>query len=120
MTQPVSLDAIVKFQDERIPDFVIDAVNGLLKEQTVNGFCRLTQDEIMEAVLKHPDFPEDQFPRDPEWDERYDHRRGGVFERKWLDFEKRFRDAGWRCDYYKGPYYDTTPAYFVFQAPKSK
>lgn len=104
MTNAITPEEAVNYQDGRIPDFVIDAVNSVIKAKIVGGRLTVKQDEIMEAVLAHPDCPTKD--------------RQEVFGNHWLDFEKIYRAAGWEIDYDKPAYNESYPALFTFVAPK--
>lgn len=85
----------------RIPAFVIDAVNGLLRKDGV----LLKQDDVIAAILA----------RAPAGTTRAE-----VFTEKWLDFEDVFRGAGWAVVYDKPGYNETYEPTFEFRPTKSR
>jgi hypothetical protein len=107
------------YQDTRIPEFVINAVNQVIKDKIVAGVCKVEQDTIVDAILASPDFPAIERPADSH--ENFDHRRQAIFDGHWMDFEKIYRLAGWEVEYFKPDMYETIQTrWFTFRAPKKK
>ena len=85
-----------------IPDFIIDAVNKLIKEKWDGKEAVIKQDEIMKIVSS--DDPDDPRPT-----------RKEIYDKCWLDFEQMYRKAGWDVDFEKPAYCETFDAYFTFK-----
>lgn len=84
---------------EDVPEFVIEAVNNLLKKKYRKGHSvTLKQDDIVDEVLRIEE----------------EINRSQLFEEGWLDFEPVFERSGWRVEYDKPGYCETYPATFTF------
>lgn len=97
MIKPITPDEVKHI----IPDFIIEAVNKLIKEKWNGSEAIIEQNEIMDIVSS-----------DSEWDDRPS--RMTVYNNKWLDIEDIYRDAGWNVEYDKPGYCETYNAYFKF------
>ena len=108
MVKPIKPSEVVK--EVNIPDFIIEAVNKLIKEKW-NGFeAKIYQDDILEIVAvrqKDPDAEDDGRPT-----------REEVFKNHWLDIEDLYRKQGWNVVYDKPAYCETYKAYFIFSKKK--
>ena len=93
-----------------IPDFIIEAVNGLIQQNWTGEQAKVTQNEILNIVSvreKDPDLDIDDKPT-----------RDEVFSHHWLDIEDLYRAKGWDVKYDQPAYYETYDAYFVFKPKK--
>lgn len=119
MIKPITPAEAVNHQDSRIPDFVIETVNELIKNKMVRGTCTFTQDDIINAICASKNLPD--IPRPTGTDVNYDHIRGAIFSNHWLDFEKMYRDAGWKVTYDKPHYSESIQTcWFTFIAPNKQ
>ena len=101
MVEPIGPNEVKLF----IPDFIIEAVNRLIKEKWVGHEAVILQDEIMDVVSS--DDPDDNKPS-----------RQEVFDRHWLDFEDLYREKGWDVEYDKPAYNEFYKAKFIFKPKK--
>jgi len=90
--------------EEQIPEFVIQAVNNLLKLKFMGGEAYIYQDDIMKEALK--------LCPDPEIT------RQDIFNNKWMDFEPLFENNGWSVRYDKPGYNESYRANFTFTKKK--
>lgn len=105
--KPISPDQALKAKQDSIPDWVIKIWNDMLSEKIdSSGSVRITQDEIINAIRKHPN-------------NYYD--RSYILELGWLDIEPLYRQAGWDVVYTRADYagFDST-SYFTFKKAKHK
>ena len=103
MIKPISPDEVKII----IPDFIIQAVNHLIKEKWDGDKSNIKQDEIIERVID---------PHNPNAPTRNE-----IFSKHWLDFEDIYRKAGWIVDYYKPSYGEESfAAYFIFKKQSNK
>jgi hypothetical protein len=87
-----------------IPDFVIEAVNNLLKSKYRGNYdIVLKQKEVMDAVIANS-------PQAITSEK--------VFAEKWLDFEYIYRNNGWGVIYDKPGYDENYDAFFKFSKKK--
>ena len=98
MIKPIRPEEIT----HNIPDFVIEAVNKLIKKNWNGREAIIKQDEIM-ALISSND-PNDDKPS-----------RREIYEHNWLDFENLYREAGWVVMYDKPGYNERYDAYFQFR-----
>lgn len=98
MVEPISPNDVKKV----IPDFVIEAVNQLIKEKWDGKMAIILQDDIMDIISS--DDPEDDKPS-----------RQKVFDKGWLDFENLYREKGWNVEYDKPGYNEFYKACFIFK-----
>lgn len=99
MIKPLSPDEADEAKAAAIPDFVIEAINGIL----ATGKRNFTQDEAILAIQKAYSIENGRKPP-----------RDRVFKEGWLDFEPIFRKAGWRVVYDKPGYCEDYAANFTF------
>ena len=97
MVNPIKPEEVV----HTIPDFIIEAVNNLIKENWDGKSAIIKQDDIMKVISS--DDPEDSRPS-----------RQKVFEHRWLDIEPIYRQVGWKVLYDKPDYNEDYDAYFKF------
>jgi hypothetical protein len=96
--RPISPDEVTTFKRESIPPEVFDAFNELIAEKFVAGRAVVTQDEVIERILKRISGST----------------RVHVFDGGWLDVEDIYRQAGWSVDYDKPAFNETFKANFTF------
>lgn len=102
---PMSPKDIENDLENIIPEFVITAVNNILKRKyrPNNTYVALKQNEIIKEIQSiNPDVS-----------------RAQIFDNKWFDFESLFEKAGWKVEYDKPGYNETYEAHFTF-TPKKK
>lgn len=89
----------------KVPDFVINAVNKLLKKKWYPGATNivLNQCDVIEAIKAD-----------------YNTTKREIYDKHWLDFEDDFRAAGWDVKYVRGEYWETFDPYFVFKPKENK
>ena len=107
MIQPIKPSEVVK--EVNIPDFIIEAVNKLIKEKWDGSEAKIYQDDILEIVAVYQKDPDANDGRPT---------REEVFKNHWLDFEDLYRKQGWKVVYDKPAYCETYKAYFVFSKKK--
>ena len=100
---PITPEQAEEQQLNSIPDFVIEAVNGLIvKKYRREAKCAvLRQDEIIEAI-QNVEFVE----------------RDVIIKNRWLDFEDLYRQAGWSVDYDTPGYNESYTPVFTFTKKK--
>jgi hypothetical protein len=98
--KPISPDEI----SPSIPDFVIEAVNDLLKEKYRRGSEEvvLTQDEVVTAILSAAVSGCTLLSRDT------------IFKKGWLNFEPLYQKNGWEVSYDKPGFNETYKATYTF------
>lgn len=96
-------EAHEKFCETQIPDFVIEVINDLISRESSqpNRSVDIKQNEIIEKIIKHPDFPKDTSRQD-------------IFDKYWLNFETIYEKAGWKVKYDKPGYNETYDAFYTF------
>lgn len=82
-----------------IPDFVIEAVNELLRKHYDGHGCTITLKEVEAAIEKAK-------PQEAVW------------QKNWLNFETLFRENGWSVDYDQPGYNETYAAHYRFSRRK--
>lgn len=108
MTKPIKPEDVIK-TGPKIPDFIIDSVNSLIRKKWDGHEAKIYQNEILDMVSireRDPEYPSD-LPT-----------RKEVFDNHWLDFEDLYRKQGWNVYYDKPGYCETYEAYFVFSKKK--
>jgi len=85
-----------------IPSFVFEAVNNLLKKKFRGNSVTIKQDEIMSEIANL----------------QKTYTRQEIYDNKWMDFEKVYRDNGWNVEYDKPGYSENYDAYFKFSVKK--
>ena len=98
MVEPISPNDVKKV----IPDFVIEAVNQLIKEKWDGKKAIILQDDIMNIISSND--PDDDKPS-----------RNEIFNKGWLDFEDLYREKGWYVMYDKPAYNEFYKAKFIFK-----
>ena len=81
-----------------IPDEITQIVNDLLAERAGSRMITIKQKEIVERA------------------EALGLNRRTIYDNHWLDFEDRFRSAGWEVDYDKPGFNEDYDAFFEFRA----
>ena len=100
MVQPITPDEAVQRKSEGLPDYVLEGFNEMISRRIdTQKRARFTQNEVIDVILGLA----------PEHVTRHT-----LFENKWLDVEKTYRDAGWHVKYDKPDYTESYAAYFVF------
>ena len=95
---PIRPDELPKLQQQRIPGFVFDAVNGLLSIQASANNITLRLKDVKNAII----------------DEMKKRKIQGQFENWWLDFEASYRLAGWVVEYDSPAYCESYEAFYKF------
>lgn len=97
MIKPITPDEI----KHEIPDFIIEAVNTLIKKNWDGKEAIIKQNDILAIVSSKND--NDGKPS-----------RQTIFDNNWLDFEDLYRKVGWKVEYDKPTYNEFYDAYFKF------
>lgn len=88
-----------KQKAQGIPNEIIEAVNELLAKNFSDSTIIIRQKDIeKQALLKLPGLT-----------------ASDLYDRKWMDIEDMFRDAGWDVYYDKPGYNESYDAYFEFK-----
>jgi hypothetical protein len=86
-----------------IPEAIIRAVNECISEKfRNNGSFTILQEDIVAKAIK--------------FDERLTSHI--IYEKKYLDFEALYREAGWKVEYDKPAYNESYEPYFTFEPKK--
>lgn len=101
MIKPIKPQEVI----HTIPDFIIEAVNGLIQKKWDGEEAIIKQDEIMELVTS--DDSDDDKPSHEE-----------VYKRHWLDFEPLYEEVGWNVEYDKPGFNEFYKPYFRFTKQK--
>ena len=100
MVKPITPEEAMKARPP-IPDFVFKAVNDLISLKARNtAKITIKQSEIVNKIIEYRDVPKQE-----------------IYDKKWLDFEDIYRDAGWKVTYDKPGYNESYEAYFEFEFP---
>jgi hypothetical protein len=99
---PITPQEILDDLPNIIPSFVFEAVNNLLKKKFRGDSVDIIQDDIMDEI----DRLQNTYSRQE------------IFDNKWMDFEKVYRDNGWKVEYDKPGYNENYRAYFRFSMKK--
>jgi hypothetical protein len=99
---PITPQEILADLPKIIPSFVFEAVNNLLKKKFRGESVTIKQDAIMDEIAKL----------------QTTYTRQEIFDNKWMDFEKVYRDNGWKVEYDKPGYNESYDAFFVFTPKK--
>jgi len=83
-----------------VPEYVIEAVNNLLRQQFRKGSCTFKQKEVVNEIIKLA-------PEGVTKDE--------LFDKGYMDFEIVFENAGWKVSYDKPAYNETYEPTFTFE-----
>lgn len=95
----------INFEDS-IPEFVIEAVNNILKKEYRGDSVTILQKEIMTEVMNlRTDLSLS---------------KEDIYKNHWLDFEPLFRKNGWNVSYDKPGYNESYEARFTFSKKKLK
>lgn len=96
-----------------IPDFVIEAVNALLRQEYSEGSATIKQDDLIKEIIRT--WPED-LPVSPSKSSK----RDMIFNKKWLEIEEEFNKAGWKVEYDKPGYNEDYDAHWNFSKKGSR
>ncbi len=99
---PLGPAELEKLRVEQIPDVVYVIFNNLIAQNLHNGRSRVLQKDVVSQL------------------EAQGMDRAVIYEKKWLDVEPSYQEAGWNVFYDKPAYYagENYDAYFEFTAPK--
>ena len=100
---PIKPDEIESNMAKIIPDFVLDSINELLKENyRGRGSVMLKQKDIISKILKHPDT---------------NLSKQQIYDKHYLDIEGVYSQYGWSVEYDKPSYGDSDfDTFFTFSA----
>jgi len=96
---PIKPNEVQSKKDELLPDAVIRSFNELIAENFDGTKSTVSQNEAIKRILSK--MPEEITERE-------------IFDKKWLDVEVFYREAGWKVEYDKPGYNESYSAYFVF------
>lgn len=105
-TKPITPEEILKYKTH-LPDFVVEAVNELIKKKWNGASATIRQTELIVKILKI--MPADE--QSPIT------RRQSLFDNHWLDVEPAYRHAGWNVVSDKPGYNETYEAKLTFTRP---
>ena len=94
MVQPISPENV---KEALLPDEVIEVFNELIQEHWNGHNARILQSKAADIISKRMKLSQ------------YD-----IYERRYLDIEQVYRDAGWKVKYDKPGYNETYEATFTF------
>lgn len=103
MATPITPDEALGHKQTKIPAFVIEAFNKLIKSKFDGDEARITQDDVIDEVMSG------LVARCPPIVCRQD-----FFTNHWLDVEDLFRAFGWKVVFDKPGYNESYKAYWVF------
>ena len=111
MIRPFTPDEALASKAEKIPHFVIEAVNELLSKRFNGSSCDIYQNEVITNATvigkARGTFPPDAI-------------RQTFFDEHWLDFEPIFRKSGWKVAYYKSAWCETYEPFWRFSRDTSR
>lgn len=87
----------------RIPSYVIEAVNELIKKYYIGKSFTFTQDELIQKIISLGP---------------YELRKNDIFDKKYLDIEQIYNENGWTVQYELPCRDESFDAYFKF-TPKN-
>ena len=99
---PITPQEILDDLQNIIPSFVFEAINNLLKKKFRGDSVIIKQKEIISEIMKLEKGYTSQ----------------DIYDNKWMDFEKVYRDNGWNVSYDKPAYNENYDAYFKFSSKK--
>jgi hypothetical protein len=97
VTKPITPADAENKSNLLIPEFVIQVVNDLIIKNYKNRSARISQEEIVIAIVEKG------------------HVRKRIFSEGWLDFESVYQKAGWNVNYDRPGHNETYPATFTFK-----
>ncbi len=97
MIKPITPSEVGEVRKKTLPEAVVATWNRLIGENWDGNQSKVFQNEVVLALMDAMDVD-----------------RQTVFDRKWLDIEFMYRDAGWRVAYDKPAYNETGQAHFIF------
>lgn len=99
---PLSPSEIMENKCSSLPEFVIKAVNNLLKKSYNGRDAVIIQVDIIDEIRRlDPSVTREQ-----------------IFKNRWLDFEPAFESVGWEIEYDKPGYNESYLANFTFRKKK--
>ena len=101
MIEPIRPHEIEPAKAAAFPDEVVTCWNRLLVSKWDGRKAHIPQKEAVAALMEATKLP-----------------RADIFEKRFLDIEPMFREAGWRVYYDKPAYFEEYDPFFVFQLPK--
>ena len=101
MIKPIRPDNVVGIKAKRLPPEVISSFNHLIAKNYLNGKATVKQDDVIKLILSKTNY------------ERHE-----IFERKMLDIENIYEEAGWEVTYDKPGYNESYAATFEFRIKK--
>jgi hypothetical protein len=101
MVEPISPQDLERRPEVSFPDFVLEAINGLITSKYRNGVAKFTQDEAVDAITANaPGFMGME--------------RAEVFSKHYLDFEDVYRKQGWKVYFDRPGFNESYTATFTF------
>lgn len=101
--KPISPQEALDLKISAIPDEIVEAVNQMLSEKmTTYGRVVLLQKDICDRA-RQLFAQRGQAVTSSE-----------IYDKKWMDFEPLFRDAGWKVEYDKPAYCESYEPNFTF------
>ena len=97
--KPITPQECSAQQGSDIPEFVIEAVNNLLKKRYRARRASFTQDEVIAEIQRLSPNTE----------------RQEIFDKNWLDFEPLYRRSGWEVEFDKPGYCEQYDANWKFK-----
>lgn len=103
MVQAITPQEVMANPEKAVPEFVIEAINGLVQAKFRDGSARFTQNEAIQAITsKMPMSGLDEISRRM------------IFQNGYLHFEAVYRKQGWKVYYDSPGYNESYEAYYVF------
>ena len=104
MVKAITPQEVLGNPEKALPDFVIEAINGLVLARFHNGQARFTQNEAVQAIVSNMPLVA-----------LYDVLRRMIFDNVYLNFEAVYRKQGWNVYYDSPGYNESYEAYFIFK-----
>ena len=99
--KPITPAQVVQKKGRIFPSQVFEAFNELIARECDDGYCKITQDDVVALMVKKGLKKKD------------------IFINNWLDVEGAYRAAGWRVEYDKPGFNEAYDAYFEFTKKRS-
>lgn len=96
--KPIKPSEVAAKKEEAIPDGVLEEWNNAIATNWSGTEAIVKQNDIVRAIVH-----------------RMGVKRHEVFDRRWLDIEPIYRQAGWTVVYDKPGYNETYEAFFLFK-----
>ncbi len=100
--KPITPAEAAQFKVSKVPRFVIETFNDLIKNKFDGHSAVIKQDEVVVAIVERYSTSDDQISAKK------------IFDNHWLDVEPIFKAAGWKVEYDKPGYNESYAAYFKF------